>query len=468
MADFSNVTHRDDFVILLRAELDKRASERDVEKKLRDLHKKIEQRGLNKIKLVIQLDTRKLDKLSDRIRRLTSTTRVIKFRTEVNDKQLTNLINKINRLDKLSKVIKIGVELGKAKQDLKHIDDIIKRKRQMTVEIKAIEGKDGVVIKNVIAEQKGINRIDNTQQVLQNTSKQIAEYRSIGVIAREAMSNHEQLKKVLAETYSNMEQGHVVVRQIKSEINNLGQEILKYTVSVRKGNHETQEFKGVIDKTTGVIREQKRALKDNSEEFATMSRRLQTALQTAPVWMAAMTAIYGPLRGLQDMLAVITEIDAQLTEMKRVMDEPTNMDEILRENIELANELGQSLTAVNEAYMGFARQGFDQQQALDLTKAALVAANVSDLTAEEAMNNITAAIVQFNKEASDAIRIVDAWNEVDNQFAITTKDISTAMARAGATAQTFGVEMEEMIGHITAIGVATRESGSVIGKFIAA
>jgi len=42
------------------------------------------------------------------------------------------------------------------------------------------------------------------------------------------------------------------------------------------------------------------------------------------------------------------------------------------------------------------------------------------------------------------------------------------MARAGATAQTFGVEMEEMIGHITAIGVATRESGSVIGKLVAA
>jgi len=404
MADFSNVNHRDDFVIVLKTELDKRASERDLEKKLKEIQKTLDRKGLTKIKLKIDLDTSKLDKLTDRIRRLTSATRVVKFRTDVNDKQLSNLIKNINQLDKLSKIVKIAVDLNKAKADLKEIDNIIKRKRKMTVEIDA---------KNALLDLKGTDRVSNTQQVLENASKQIGNYRAVGTISREIIADQERLKQVLAETYSGMEKGRVVVRQVKSEINSLGQEVVKYTVAVRKGNREVEEFKGHIDRSTGVIREQKRVLKDNSEEFATMSQRLQTAFQTAPVWMAAMTMIYGPLRGLQDMLNIITEIDTQLTEMKRVMDEPTNMESILRENIELANQLGQSLTAVNEAYIGFARQGFDQQQALDLTRAALVASNVSDLTAEESMDNLTAAIVQFNKEASDAMAIVDAWNEVE-------------------------------------------------------
>lgn len=37
------------------------------------------------------------------------------------------------------------------------------------------------------------------------------------------------------------------------------------------------------------------------------------------------------------------------------------------------------------------------------------------------------------------------------------------MNRAGATANTFGVEMEELAGHTTAIGSVTQESGERIG-----
>jgi TP901 family phage tail tape measure protein len=36
--------------------------------------------------------------------------------------------------------------------------------------------------------------------------------------------------------------------------------------------------------------------------------------------------------------------------------------------------------------------------------------------------------------------------------------------KAGSTAKTFGVELEELVGHITAIGVATRESGNIVGN----
>lgn len=54
--------------------------------------------------------------------------------------------------------------------------------------------------------------------------------------------------------------------------------------------------------------------------------------------------------------------------------------------------------------------------------------------------------------------------DCDNNFAITTKDIAAGMARAGATAETYGVSMDSLVGHITAIGVATRESGNIISN----
>ncbi|WP_117595754.1 phage tail tape measure protein, partial [Bacillus paralicheniformis] len=70
----------------------------------------------------------------------------------------------------------------------------------------------------------------------------------------------------------------------------------------------------------------------------------------------------------------------------------------------------------------------------------------------------------FNISASESIHIVDALNEVDNNYAISTKQLAEAMSRSASTARTFGVTLEENVGNITAIGAVTMESGSIIGN----
>ncbi|MBE2918575.1 phage tail tape measure protein [Anoxybacillus flavithermus] len=55
-------------------------------------------------------------------------------------------------------------------------------------------------------------------------------------------------------------------------------------------------------------------------------------------------------------------------------------------------------------------------------------------------------------------------NEVDNNFAISTKDLSDGLRKSASTAKTFGIELSDLIGYIAAIGSATRESGSIIGN----
>ncbi|MFA1510090.1 phage tail tape measure protein [Priestia aryabhattai] len=55
-------------------------------------------------------------------------------------------------------------------------------------------------------------------------------------------------------------------------------------------------------------------------------------------------------------------------------------------------------------------------------------------------------------------------NEVDNNFAISTKDLADGIRKAGSTAKTFGVDITQLEGHIAAIGSTTRETGAVIGN----
>ena len=54
--------------------------------------------------------------------------------------------------------------------------------------------------------------------------------------------------------------------------------------------------------------------------------------------------------------------------------------------------------------------------------------------------------------------------ESDNRFAISTQQIASGMEKSASTARTFGLEMEEVVGHITSIGSVTMESGERIGK----
>ncbi|WP_431785778.1 phage tail tape measure protein [Paenibacillus lactis] len=213
--------------------------------------------------------------------------------------------------------------------------------------------------------------------------------------------------------------------------------------------------------------EYKRIISNSSKaEKHTMKfgEALSTAMQKFPVWMAASTAFYLPIRAMQDAVKTIIEIDSQMTQLVRVMDDFTDFDSMLRSSIDLANELGRSIRDVNEAMIGFARQGYDEQESLALSKSAVLAQNISELSASESVDTLTAGIINFNVAAEDSIQIVDKLNEVDNNFATTTKDLSLSINKAGSSAKTFGVTLDELLGHTTAIQMSTRETGNIVGN----
>lgn len=192
---------------------------------------------------------------------------------------------------------------------------------------------------------------------------------------------------------------------------------------------------------------------------------LSVALQRVPLWLVATTAIYAPLRGIQDMTTRVIELDTAMTELRRVMDAPNyQFNEMLDQSIVKVTELGgllkDYLVLVNE----FARMGYDNIESLDMSNTAQVLTNISDLEAKESVDSLVAAMTAFNIEAENSISIADKLNEVDNQYSVTSKNLATAMAKSSSTAKTFNVDLDTMLGHITAISSATRESGSVVGN----
>lgn len=209
----------------------------------------------------------------------------------------------------------------------------------------------------------------------------------------------------------------------------------------------------------------KNDIKDLRGATDTVGYAMRTAFEKFPVWMAASTAFYAPIQALQSMYQVIMEVDTQMTNLKRVMNSDTNFDELLQGNIDLAKELGKTVTDINYAMENLAKSGdYTMQQLQALTKTATIASNVSDLSPEEMSATMITGMSVFNIEAEKSMDIVDKLNEVDNQFPTTVKDLATGMGKAAAAANLYGVSIDELIGYMTAIQEVTRDSGATVGN----
>jgi TP901 family phage tail tape measure protein len=78
--------------------------------------------------------------------------------------------------------------------------------------------------------------------------------------------------------------------------------------------------------------------------------------------------------------------------------------------------------------------------------------NIADeeLSASDASAVLTSQMKAFNIQAQDSTHIIDAINEVSNNFAVSSGDIGQGLTAAGAALNTYGNSFEETIGLVTA------------------
>lgn len=196
-----------------------------------------------------------------------------------------------------------------------------------------------------------------------------------------------------------------------------------------------------------------------------LGQSLVTALKKFPVWMFSATLFYAPIQGIQDLTEKVIELDTALVNLKRVMDAPSyQFDNIIRDMIENVDTLAGKTADYMSLVADFARTGLDANQSQEYANVATILQNISELTPDETVNSLTSAMTSFGESTGGILRIADRLNEIDNNFAITTRDLALSLNKAASTAKTFNVDLDELLGYVTAIGVATRESGNIIGN----
>jgi TP901 family phage tail tape measure protein len=118
---------------------------------------------------------------------------------------------------------------------------------------------------------------------------------------------------------------------------------------------------------------------------------------------------------LKQGVQYVREIDLALTELKKVTDETEETyDKFLETAAKTGAKLGSTISAVTEATATFAKLGYTIEQATEMAESAIVYKNVGDNIAstEDAADSIISTMKGFKLEATEAMRIVDRFNEV--------------------------------------------------------
>lgn len=189
-------------------------------------------------------------------------------------------------------------------------------------------------------------------------------------------------------------------------------------------------------------------------------------------WQVAAMLVMKPLQAIQNALAgineTLVETENAVISIQRVLDENVTNGEIADEIYRIAQELGQTFDVVQEIAQNFAKAGLTWQETLEATRAAVLALNVAELSAEESSEGLIAIMQQFGYEASQLEYIIDVLNKTADKAAVNTEELLYALQKAGSTAKAANLTFEETVGLITGMSEATAASGQNMGNALKA
>ena len=171
-------------------------------------------------------------------------------------------------------------------------------------------------------------------------------------------------------------------------------------------------------------------------------------------WFSMTTIIMRIVTGLRQMVTNVKEIDAAMVSLKKVTDETAEgYRRFFDEASKGAKKLSISIVDLINASADFARLGYNTADAEKLGELATVYKNVSEYdNINEASESIISTMKAFKEGATDiesATQAINAFNEVGNNFAISSQGIGEAMKRSASAMHVAGNDLAKTVGLIT-------------------
>lgn len=250
----------------------------------------------------------------------------------------------------------------------------------------------------------------------------------------------------------------------------------------------SRAYKAYGDQLDGIMHQLTAESKLTEEELKAIRKRfneIQTSAKAAGVsgntffdtmkkgfvkfggWSLVTRTLMAVYRVFRDMITAVKELDAAMTELRKVTDlSEKSYRDYLNTAKQLSQAVGATLADTVNATADFARLGYSITESTALAEAALVYKNVGDGiedigTASESLISTIKAFEQFGESANNAMSIIDRFNEVGNNFAISSEGIGSALQRSASSLAAAGNTLNESIALVTGMNAVVQDPEKV-------
>ena len=213
-------------------------------------------------------------------------------------------------------------------------------------------------------------------------------------------------------------------------------------------NHLEAEFKQV-DK----------AAEAAGKKAQTFGQSLKTQFVKYSSYFSVASLFMYAQQGLRSMFEQVKLIDSAMTELKKVTNETdAAYSKFLKNAASRSKEIGTTIDGLVSSTADFARLGYSFKDAQGLAEVANIYAVVGDEIegVEQATESLISTMAAFKDSAGDmsnsdfAMSIVDKFNEIGNNFSISSGGIGEALERSASSLDAANNTLDESIALITA------------------
>ena len=336
-------------------------------------------------------------------------------------------------------------------------------------------------IKDAGVESEKLTRLLNDIQAIINKGADNTTSEDIKKIGKELSNAREEVKALKKEAQTGViaDLGkNLGVNEVEAQISKLVEQnysgkqlspnfatkgnVTTFTYQWEDERKKVQKLVLEYNKMTGALKQIKHA-QDDVKKGASVWQKLKDAFKHLGKYLLTFGSFYEIVAQIKQGVTYVKELDDALTEMRKVSDETVeSLKKFQKASFDIADSIGSTAKAIQDSAADFMRLGYSLDEASKLAKDANIYANVGDMEIDEATEHMISSIKAWSSEFSSEVEassaIIDRYNEIGNNFAISSADIGSAMERSAAALKAGGNTLNEALGLITAGNIIQQDA----------
>ena len=180
-------------------------------------------------------------------------------------------------------------------------------------------------------------------------------------------------------------------------------------------------------------------------------------------YLTTFASFYRIIGIIKDTANTVRELDTAMVELQKVSDvSATRLQQSFENSKNTAKELGVTIQETINATADWSRLGYSVDQAEELAKVAVIYKHVGDgIDIDTANESLISTLQGFKMNATEAMDIIDKFNETANNMPIDSAGIGEALQRSAASFHAANTDLSESIALITGANAVVQDPSRV-------